>query len=43
MQMRMPGAKLGALRGYGHGVGMIAPEVCAHEMLAFIAAQPTGS
>ena len=39
MRERMPGAKLVALRGYGHGVNLVAPELCAQEIKTFIAAQ----
>lgn len=36
MQQRMPAAKLVALRGYGHGINLLAPEHCAREIRAFI-------
>lgn len=41
MQQRMPAAKLVAIRGYGHGVNVLAPEKCAAEIKAFIEAQRT--
>src|SRR5688572_17264231 len=36
MQQRLPGAKLVTLRGFGHGVHLLAPEQCAHEIRTFI-------
>ena len=36
MKQRMPVAKLVALRGYGHGINLLAPEHCAREIRAFI-------
>lgn len=38
MQQRLPGAKLVTLRGFGHGVHLLAPEQCAHEIRTFIEA-----
>lgn len=38
MQERLPAAKLVAIRGYGHGVNLLAPERCAHEISTFIEA-----
>ena len=37
MQERMPAAKRIVLRGYGHGVNLVAPDECAREIRAFIA------
>jgi pimeloyl-ACP methyl ester carboxylesterase len=39
MQQRMPAAKLVTLCGYGHGVHLLAPEACAHEVRTFIEAR----
>jgi pimeloyl-ACP methyl ester carboxylesterase len=39
MQQRLPAAKLVAIRGYGHGVNVLAPEKCASEIRTFIDAQ----
>jgi pimeloyl-ACP methyl ester carboxylesterase len=39
MQERMPSARMVALRGYGHGINLLAPEECAREIKAFVAAQ----
>ena len=36
MQQRLPAAKLVALRGYGHGIHLLAPEQCAREIRTFI-------
>ena len=38
MRQRMPAAKLVTLRGYGHGVNLLAPEECAREVRTFIEA-----
>ena len=43
MQQRMPAAKLVAIRGYGHGVNVLAPEKCAAEIRTFIEAQHTAA
>ncbi|MBI3042018.1 MAG: alpha/beta hydrolase [Betaproteobacteria bacterium] len=39
MRERMPAAKSVTLRGYGHGVNLLAPEECAREIKAFIESQ----
>jgi pimeloyl-ACP methyl ester carboxylesterase len=39
MRERMPAAKRVTLRGYGHGVNLLAPQECAREISAFIEAQ----
>ena len=39
MQQRMPASKRVTLRGYGHGVHLLAPDECAQEIKAFIEAQ----
>ena len=43
MQQRMPAAKLVAIRGYGHGVNVLAPEKCAAEIRTFFEAQHTAA
>jgi len=39
MRQRMPAAKSVTLRGYGHGVNLLAPDECALEIRGFIDAQ----
>lgn len=39
MQQRMPVAQWVPIKGYGHGVNLLAPEQCAQEIRRFIAAQ----
>lgn len=39
MRLRMPAAKSVTLRGYGHGVNLLAPLECAQQILAFIESQ----
>lgn len=39
MRQRLPAAKSVTLRGYGHGVNLLAPEACAREIHTFIADQ----
>jgi 3-oxoadipate enol-lactonase len=41
MQSRMPSAKLVAIRGFGHGVNVLAPDKCAAEIRSFIEASRT--
>jgi pimeloyl-ACP methyl ester carboxylesterase len=36
MQQRMPAAKLVSIRGTGHGVNMLEPEMCSQEIRAFL-------
>lgn len=38
MQGKLPNAKLVVFEGYGHGINVLAPERCAQEMRAFLAA-----